>query len=168
MAGAGLSWWPRWHAENCHGQEIFKLHEMQMLARLRRRAHSHNNPAWGHSLVSAEGPHIHHRHVSHLTTEDTWLVMTRVVSSVSHWVGARVTRVTDHTQDGLTAGYQLAMWGRDAKDSRGQELGQAARRGRSAHSGSVPAAVPGFPPDIWTIARAGAGHGSTLAVSRYL
>ena len=54
-------------------------------------------------------PCNHYLHVSHLTTEDTWLVMTRVVSSVSHWVGARVTRVTDHTQDGLTAGYQLAM-----------------------------------------------------------
>ena len=47
--------------------------------------------------------------VSHLTTEDTWRLVTRVVSSVSHWVDARVTRVTDHTQDGLTAGYQLRM-----------------------------------------------------------
>ena len=47
------------------------------------------------------------------------------------------------------------------------ELGECQERagGRSAPT-LRPAAVPGFPPDIWTIARA--GHGATLALSRYL
>ena len=62
--------------------------------------------------------------------------MTRVVSSVSHWVGARVTRVTDHTQDGLTAGYQLALRGRDAKDSRAGRVSGASRRTVSSHTPS--------------------------------
>lgn len=61
--------------------------------------------------------------------------MTRVVSSVSHW-WVQGSQVTDHTQDGLTAGYQLALRGRDAKDSRAGRVSGASRRTVSSHTPS--------------------------------
>ena len=57
-------------------------------------------------------------------------------------MGARVTRVTDHTQDGLTAGYQLALRGRDAKDSRAGRVSGASRRTVSSPSRSCPRLSP--------------------------
>ena len=123
----------------------------------------HNNPDWGHWVVSADqGPHTGQGPESHLTTEDTWLGMTRVVSSVSHWwvQGSQESQITHRT------GWPPATnWRWEGEMLRIAELGECQQRagGRSALR---PAAVPGFPPDIWTIARA--GHGAALALSRYL
>ena len=153
-------------AEKCRGQEIFKLHGMQMLADPRPRlrhplTRTHNNPDWG---ASCPGPPWLTLHTMGYHTCLTWRLKTRgwewhVSCPQCHTGGVQESQESlDRSHTGR-ADRRLPTG-----DVRDEVLRIAARRTVSSLVRlSSPAAVPGFPPDICT--HTGAGHGVQHCVS---